>query len=899
MPRALHFAPIMLALSAALFSMPAAAATYTVYFTINAAQEVPTNTSCGTAFGMVTVNTVANTLTFDIQRTAALTGTETAAHIHGPAAPGFNAAVKFTLPAGFPKSGTWTYLEADEASITSGLMYVNIHSSFKSGGEIRGQIPAMPGSVTRDQAAGVVIHDVILPSSNQPDLGAYGPMSFVPSGGIIRDRAVDGPVIVTASEDAWYFWIDDRQDQHFGHKVRHVLVSATTGAVLSVTSGNFWPVVNGVALYETLAEREATADRIWPLSTGNPACLVTEPQNGVEPAPGREFPMPDRLIPDRAGAPSLVAAASTWAFVGSGVDTAKDRNCKADFDSMRTWFGAGNPQGPQIPAAGIGTIVNPTKAQLCTAMEAMPMNCDKFYFYWTGHGDPADGSLILNGGKITPAELISKIKKLGPKEVCITIDACFSGFFMTVFGDSGLTGSCSSAADPQTPGLFYKKKAFGTGSIYTQARLSCLRTGLRGPALEAWARDSVAKYMTRRNAACPMNPLPYPNPQYVEGKRFDGPGVMPFTAGGDSCKTVCIRFPGDPASHTCANSTLYCETNNPPPPQSRCVRSWNWNTGSTRYFNATTDPGATGNYNLTVHSNGYPVEVTIQWLGTVGPDTPSSVVNFPAWSLGFPDGNFEFGVLPGPSQSINLQDGLLLHDVPGTLGNAGTQVILINQNLLGDPSRPFMHVGGDPSQPFSAPAQLTLGATALMDAGGFPVTGLPVDVQVQINGSPHAHQVGNFVTTGSASAVPSISAVIPIPPLRPGFVQITLMIPGSAGTATLDYMRLDFEGPPTLGVDPEPVARGVLRLLTPWPNPTFGLSRIRFELPRPARALVRVYDVTGRLVHTVANESFTAGVHTLGWNGMLANGNPAAGGVYYVALDVEGRRLTSRFVRMR
>jgi hypothetical protein len=101
--------------------------------------EVPATGSIATGDGDFILNTANNTLTFDI-RIVNLSSQETAAHIHGPASPGVNGGVLFTLPLGNRKTGTWTYDQAMESSILAGQTYVNVHSINFPSGEIRGQL---------------------------------------------------------------------------------------------------------------------------------------------------------------------------------------------------------------------------------------------------------------------------------------------------------------------------------------------------------------------------------------------------------------------------------------------------------------------------------------------------------------------------------------------------------------------------------------------------------------------------------------------------------------------------------------------------------------------------------------------------------------------------------------
>jgi hypothetical protein len=128
---------ILFALALVLLAGTASAQNFTA--TIDALQETPPNASPATGSATLVLNTAANTLSYNIVYSG-LTAAETAAHIHGFAAPGVPAGVLHPLPAANPKIGVWNYMEAQEASILAGLTYINIHTTAFPGGEIRGQI---------------------------------------------------------------------------------------------------------------------------------------------------------------------------------------------------------------------------------------------------------------------------------------------------------------------------------------------------------------------------------------------------------------------------------------------------------------------------------------------------------------------------------------------------------------------------------------------------------------------------------------------------------------------------------------------------------------------------------------------------------------------------------------
>ncbi|HEX2838695.1 MAG TPA: CHRD domain-containing protein [Phycisphaerales bacterium] len=106
---------------------------------LDGGQEVPAVATPAQGVALFNINPVTNQLDYHIIY-GGLVAAETAAHIHGLALPGTNAGVLHALPAANPKIGSWNYPEAQEQNILDGMMYVNIHTAFAPGGEIRGQI---------------------------------------------------------------------------------------------------------------------------------------------------------------------------------------------------------------------------------------------------------------------------------------------------------------------------------------------------------------------------------------------------------------------------------------------------------------------------------------------------------------------------------------------------------------------------------------------------------------------------------------------------------------------------------------------------------------------------------------------------------------------------------------
>ncbi|MBM3957184.1 MAG: M28 family peptidase, partial [Gemmatimonadetes bacterium] len=80
------------------------------------------------------------------------------------------------------------------------------------------------------------------------------------------------------------------------------------------------------------------------------------------------------------------------------------------------------------------------------------------------------------------------------------------------------------------------------------------------------------------------------------------------------------------------------------------------------------------------------------------------------------------------------------------------------------------------------------------------------------------------------------------------------------------------------------------------PNPCSGEARIRFALPRAGTLALRIHDVTGRRLRTLAAGLWGEGTHELSWDGRDDTGRRLGGGAYFISLETAGQRLTRRLV---
>jgi flagellar hook assembly protein FlgD len=59
---------------------------------------------------------------------------------------------------------------------------------------------------------------------------------------------------------------------------------------------------------------------------------------------------------------------------------------------------------------------------------------------------------------------------------------------------------------------------------------------------------------------------------------------------------------------------------------------------------------------------------------------------------------------------------------------------------------------------------------------------------------------------------------------------------------------------------------------------------------------MRVFDLSGRLVRTLANEDMAAANHSVIWDGADDNGRPLGAGVYFCRLEAQGQVLTQKIM---
>ncbi len=80
------------------------------------------------------------------------------------------------------------------------------------------------------------------------------------------------------------------------------------------------------------------------------------------------------------------------------------------------------------------------------------------------------------------------------------------------------------------------------------------------------------------------------------------------------------------------------------------------------------------------------------------------------------------------------------------------------------------------------------------------------------------------------------------------------------------------------------------------PNPLTRSTRIRFDLAERSSVSLVIYDVSGRVVRTLAHDALGAGSHSRVWDGLDTAGRHAAAGVYFYRLVAGEHRVTRKLI---
>ena len=84
-----------------------------------------------------------------------------------------------------------------------------------------------------------------------------------------------------------------------------------------------------------------------------------------------------------------------------------------------------------------------------------------------------------------------------------------------------------------------------------------------------------------------------------------------------------------------------------------------------------------------------------------------------------------------------------------------------------------------------------------------------------------------------------------------------------------------------------------------YPNPFNPTTKIDFQLPEKELVKIEVFNALGEKVKTIINSEYSAGYHSIQWNGTDRNGVSVSSGVYFYRLQVGDFVKTKKMIYMR
>jgi hypothetical protein len=131
-------------------------------------------------------------------------------------------------------------------------------------------------------------------------------------------------------------------------------------------------------------------------------------------------------------------------------------------------------------------------------------------------------------------------------------------------------------------------------------------------------------------------------------------------------------------------------------------------------------------------------------------------------------------------------------------------------------------------------------------------------------------------------------------------LEIVLDVSGEDSGGTLSaVMAVDGGEPARLSDLPLTAVPVDFRLGDNYPNPFNPSTKISFDLPVSGRVNLRIHDVRGRVVRTLAAEELPFGSHTLVWAGVDERGRAVPSGVYFYRLETPGFTATRKMLLLK
>jgi hypothetical protein len=115
------------------------------------------------------------------------------------------------------------------------------------------------------------------------------------------------------------------------------------------------------------------------------------------------------------------------------------------------------------------------------------------------------------------------------------------------------------------------------------------------------------------------------------------------------------------------------------------------------------------------------------------------------------------------------------------------------------------------------------------------------------------------------------------------------------------FARLELNGfgKVTVGTEDEESIPRNFKLNQNYPNPFNPSTTISFRLLEESNIKMSIYDMAGRLINELVDETMTIGSKTVYWDGLDKAGVPVSGGVYFYNIQAGDISLTKKMILLK
>ncbi len=112
--------------------------------------------------------------------------------------------------------------------------------------------------------------------------------------------------------------------------------------------------------------------------------------------------------------------------------------------------------------------------------------------------------------------------------------------------------------------------------------------------------------------------------------------------------------------------------------------------------------------------------------------------------------------------------------------------------------------------------------------------------------------------------------------------------PASAGIVSGRAIKFTTSAPMTaIKTEYNPISNITKKLFANYPNPFKSQTTIRYALPKESKVSLQIYDISGRLIRNLINQSQPTGVYTIKWDGKNEYGEDVSSGIYFCKLQTD------------